>query len=118
MDGLSILQRLGGGRVIEDLGEALIVTAEEVVRTGKAGTVTLALKVSTKSAGDVMVMIEEQIARSAPKKDPKGAYFFAVGGDLHRSDPRQTTLDFRTVDRATGEIRDSDAGHDLREVSS
>lgn len=108
MDGLAILQRLGRGTVIPDLTDALNKTAEEVVATGKPGTVTLTLKVSTKSIGDPFVAIEESIARSAPKKDPRGAFFFAVEGGLHREDPRQSQIDFRTVDRETGEIRDRD----------
>ena len=118
MDALAVLQRLGGGRLIEEVAEHLKTTADEVVLTGKTGTVTITLKVSTKNQGDPMVVVEETIARSAPKKDPKAAYFYSLGGDLHKNDPRQTSIDFRTVDRETGEIRSTDDGHDLREVSA
>jgi hypothetical protein len=106
MDGLAILQKLGGGRLIDEMADALIKTADEVVATGKPGTVTITLKVSNKGIGDEFVMIEEQTARSSPKREPRGAYFYALDGQLYRDDPRQTRLDFRTVDRETGEIRE------------
>jgi hypothetical protein len=118
MDALAILQRLAGGYLIEELAAALTVTAEEVVATGKPGTVTLSLKVSTRNQGDPLIVVEEQIARAAPKKDAKAAFFYALDGDLHRDDPRQARLDFRTVDRETGEIRDTRGDNDIREVSS
>jgi hypothetical protein len=108
MDALTILQRLGSGKLMEELATALSVTAEEVVTTGKPGTVTLTLKVSNKQQGDAMVFVDEQISRTAPKKDPRGALFYAVQGDLYREDPRQGKLDFRTVDTNTGEIKDLD----------
>lgn len=103
MDPLATLQRLANGRLIDELCEALRVTAEEVVTTGKPGTVTVTLKVS-KAPTDLMVIVEETIARSAPKKDPRGAFFFAFEGDLFHADPRQAELDFRTVDTTTGEV--------------
>ncbi len=98
MDALAVLQRLGTGRLLEELHEALVTTAEEVVATGKPGTVTLTLKVSNNSQGDAMVMVRETVSRSAPKRDPRGAMFYALDGALHREDPRQAVMEFRTVD--------------------
>lgn len=46
MDALSILQRLGSGKLLEDIHEALTVTAQEVVATGKAAKVTVTLYTS------------------------------------------------------------------------
>ena len=106
MDALATLQRLGSGRLLEDLHEALLVAAQEVVDTGKPATVTVTLKVSNKSQGDPMVIVDETVSRSSPKRDPKGAFFFAVDGELHRDDPRQPRMDFRSVDPSTGEIRE------------
>ena len=97
MDALAVLQRLSGGQLIPDLAEALVLTADEVVNTGKPGTVTLTLKVSTKRAGDVVVVIDETIARRSPQRDPRGAYFYAVEGGLHSQDPRQTVMDLRVI---------------------
>jgi hypothetical protein len=106
MDALAVLQRLGSGRLLEDIHDALVTTAQEVVATGKAGKVTVTLNVSTMNQGDVLVTIEEMISRTAPKRDPRGAIFYAVDGALHREDPRQVRMDFRTVDTETGEIRE------------
>lgn len=117
MDALSTLQRLASGKLMDELYEALAKTADEVVVTGKTGTVTLTLKVSTKNQGDPFVIVEETIARSAPKKDPRGAYFFALDGELHKSDPRQTRLEFRTVDHETGEVREFRDETEMREAS-
>lgn len=118
MDAIAILQRIGRGTVIEDLAEAVVKASEEVVQTGKPATVTLALKVSNKSIGDPFVMVEEQIARSSPKKAPLGAFFYFFDGELHLDDPRQATMAFRAVDRATGEIREPDTVGTVREVGS
>lgn len=109
MDALGILQRLGAGRLLAELGEALAVTAEEVVATGKPGTVTVSLKVSTKSQGDPLIIVDEIVSRASPRRDPRGAYFFALDGGLYKDDPRQTHMEFRTIDPETGEIREPEA---------
>lgn len=105
MDPLSAIQRLGSGHTLEDLYDALTATAQEVVATGKPGQVTLTLKVSNKGQGNPLVIVEETVARTSPKKDPKGAIFYALEGALWREDPRQAHMDFRLVDTETGEIR-------------
>lgn len=101
-----MVQRLGAGHFLDDLNDALAATADEVVATGKPGTVTIKLTVSTKSPGDPMVMVDEAVSRASPKKDAKGALFFAVAGALHREDPRQVRMEFREVNVTTGELRD------------
>lgn len=106
MDALSIVQRLGQGRLLEELAEALAAAATEVVETGQPATVTLALKLSNHGQGDPVVIIAEQLGRTSPKRAPRGAIFWALGGELHHDDPRQTRMEFRTVDTATGEIRE------------
>lgn len=108
MDALSVIQRLGTGRLIEELVEALLATAEEVVTTGKPGKVTLTLAVSNKGQGDPLIIVDEVVSRASPKRDPRGAFFFSLDGGLYKDDPRQAKLEFRTVDRETGEIRDVD----------
>lgn len=113
MDALSVLRRLGTGRLLEDLADSLAVTAAEVVETGKPGVVTLTLKVSNKSQGDPLVVVDEVVSRRSPKLDPRGAFFFAVEGGLYKEDPRQVRMEFREVDAGTGEIRE--AGGDERE---
>ena len=116
MDALSVLQRLGSGRFLDEVLEALIATAEEVVATGKPGKVTVTFGLSTQEQGDPMVIIDETVGRTSPKKDPKGALFFAMGGELHKDDPRQAPLIFRTVDTTTGEMRDLNNDREERNV--
>jgi hypothetical protein len=107
VNALAILQRLdSSGRFFQDLEEALKETAEEVVQTGKPGTVTISLKVSNQGQGEPWITIDQQVHRSVPKKAPKGAFFFALEGELYKDDPRQTQMDFRTVESGGSEVRE------------
>ena len=118
MDPLSTLQRLGQGRLIEELHQALVATAEEVRETGKPGAVTLTLKVSNAAQGEPMMVITDQITRKSPSKAPRSAFLYAVDGELHREDPRQTRMEFRAVDVTSGEIIEpTDHAPEIREVS-
>ena len=105
MDSLSILQRFGSGELINDLAAALASVAEEVVATGNPGKVTIAIAISTQSQGDPVVIMTPAISRAMPKRESRGALFHALDGGLHRDDPRQIPLEFRTVDVGTGETR-------------
>ncbi|MFH0899054.1 MAG: hypothetical protein V2A73_00350 [Pseudomonadota bacterium] len=78
--------------------------------TGKPGSVTVKLTVSNEDQGDPLVIVSSTINRTTPKRDGRGAVFYAVDGELHREDPRQTKMDFRRIDTSTGEIRDIDDG--------
>jgi hypothetical protein len=106
MDSLSVLMRLGSGQLLDDICSALTATASEVVATGKDGTVTVKFKISTKGQGNALVTIDEQVARTSPKEDPKGAIFWAIEGGLFREDPRQQKMEFREVVTKDGELRD------------
>lgn len=116
MDALSILQRIGQGRLIEELAEALAGVADEVVASGKPGAVTLSLKLSTREQGDAMVQIEEKIARKVPSRAARGAFLYAVHGELHAQDPRQARMPFREVDRPEAQERLVDATPATREA--
>lgn len=120
MDALHILERLGGGHLIEEIHAALLDVSEEVVATGKPGTVTVTLKVShPKGADALLVVMDEEVKRTMPKTDAKGAMFYALDAELHASDPRQDPLPaFRVVDEGKGaELRETpDAGLEMREA--
>lgn len=107
MDPLSILQRLGQGRTLEELAEALASVADEVVASGKPGEVTLKLKLSTREQGDVMVQIIESITRKVPARAPRGSVLYAVYGGLHAADPRQERMTFREVERPAADVREA-----------
>lgn len=111
MDALGIVMRLGQGHLLEEFADALQRTAEDVVETGQAGTVTLKVKVSpTGEVGNPMVAFLEELSRSAPKRKPRGAFLFAVDGALHKSDPRQTAMDFRDVNHGAIDVRNAETG--------
>jgi hypothetical protein len=105
MDALSVLQRLGTRRFIDELGETLAEVGNEVTRTRKKGKVTVTFTLSPGADDGVSLVVNEEIKRTPPTKDSRGAFFFAVDGELHDGDPRQPALEFHTVlDRSTGEV--------------
>jgi hypothetical protein len=112
MDGLHVIERLGGGHLIDEIHAALLDVSEEVVATGKPGSVTITIKVShPKNADALLVVMDEEVKRSMPKNDPRGAMFYAHETELHERDPRQATLpEFRVVDEGGNkEFRTPDA---------
>lgn len=105
MDALSALQRLGRGQLIDDMYAAIVAVAEEVVATGKPGAITVKLTLKNEGGvGDPAIVVRETLTRTTPKRDPRGALFYALDGALWRDDPRQVRMDFRTVDTRTGEV--------------
>jgi hypothetical protein len=67
VDALTVIMRLGQGHLLEELVDALQRTADEVVKTGAGGTVTLTLKVlPLGEVGNPMVGVAEQIGLAKP----------------------------------------------------
>lgn len=120
METVAILDRVGGGRMLDDLVEAVLSVATEVVATGKPGQVTLALKITTSEQGDPMVTITESISRKTPVRSARGGFLFAVDGELHREDPRAPRLPgFRQVEPRNPEVRQAiERTATIREVTS
>jgi len=119
MDYAGILNRLGNGKFVQDLCEALATTGAEVVATRNSGTVTVTLTLSPAPGGvdEVMILVNDKIKRSAPSAKPGGAYFYALDGELHREDPRQTRMELRAVD-GQSELRiPEDRGSALKEIA-
>ncbi len=108
MDALAIITSLGQGHLLEELTDALQRTADEVVKTGAGGTVTLTLKVlPLGEVGNPMVGIAEQIGVSMPKRKSKGKIMYSHGGALHEDDPRQVPMEFRVVETAPAVVREA-----------
>lgn len=116
MDALGIVQRIGNGELIEDLATALAAVAADVVESGKDGSVTLTLKVSTRHAGNELVTVEDSISRKPPKRAGRGAMLYALDGELYARDPRQTEMQFRTVAGEAAEVRETTDGTAVREA--
>lgn len=106
------LRELRQGRTLEDLEEALgeIVRAVEI--TGKAGELTLKLKVRPPRKGSnasSYLTVEDDVVTKIPRRDREDTVFFPLAdGSLSRQDPRQGELALRGVptgvDPSTGEI--------------
>ena len=106
MDALTAIQKLAGGHFIEDLYKALTAVSSEVAERekGAKGSVAVTFAIS-KDSEEPMVSIQESIVRRMPKGSSRGAWYFALDGELLREDPRQTTLDFKVVDQPEPVIR-------------
>jgi hypothetical protein len=105
MDALATLQALARGRLFDDLCEAMMVVAEDVINTGRKGKVTLNLTIAQASPGEPSVIVVEEIKRTPPKKDPLGAILFIGDREFHRRDPRQPEMDFRVLEATPDEVR-------------
>jgi hypothetical protein len=117
MDALGTLQTLARGQLFDELCEAMIDVAEDVINTGRKGTVTLTLKLSQATPGEPSVIVAEEIKRTPPKRDPRGAILFIGDGEFHRHDPRQQQLEFRVLEEEPNVRRPPDEGQAVREAN-
>ncbi len=106
MDSYSVVSRLGGGHLIDEIAEALAAVAGEVVAIRKKGAVTIKLDVDVmKEGGERAVIVHEVVSKSPPKRDPLGALLYAQDGELHKEDPAQPSFEgFRTVESSDGTV--------------
>lgn len=89
-------QRRGG--LHQELSEMLAETVAAVTEHGKVGSVTMTLKI--KPAGDNMVQVFDDLKSKAPEGDRAPSIFYTdENGNVSRSDPRQTELPLRKVER-------------------
>lgn len=108
MDALAVLQRLGTKRFIDELAGVLADVGNEVVRTRRKGKVTVTFSLAPGADDGVSLQVNEEIKRTPPVRDSRGAYFFAIDGELHNADPRQPQMDFRAVEADAPEVRTPD----------
>jgi hypothetical protein len=117
-DVTGVLHRLGQSRALEEFAQALADTANEVSETGTPGRVTMTVEVRpTGQVGEPMVSMLERIKRVSPSKQPRGAFLFALGGELFVRDPRQPELPVRVVPEAQPLVRDEPDQAITREVT-
>lgn len=111
---LQVLQRLGGGKFLEDLADQLELASKDVLSAGQGATVTARFRLTPAAGSDIGIVVEESLARTTPKRKPRGAIFYSHDG-LHSEDPRQTRMEGfaivsgELVDTATGVIMDEPA---------
>ena len=108
----TILQINNGSTVVE-MNEELAKVVAAVRATGKAGSLTLTLKVMPASKGSTEVlMVESGVKTKLPERERGSTVFYATPENrLVRNDPRQQMLPLRVVDI------DSPA-RELKEVNS
>lgn len=117
MDGLSVAQRLGGGKFLDDLNFALTTVAEDVVVARTKGSVTVTFAIE-QIKDEPAVTILSQIKRGHPVPEAKGSIFYAVGdGKLDRNDPRQMTMHFDVVPSGLEVRTPPDAEAEIRRVA-
>lgn len=86
------------GMVSSELTELLNEVVRAVEHTGKAGTLTLKLKVYRPKNNSQVIQIADTVTANVPKFDRKESFWFTDGhGGLTRDDPNQTTLQFNNV---------------------
>lgn len=94
MDSLhALLRSLRRGNAIADLDDALAQLVASVRETGKAGTLTLKLRVEPADKDSRTVFVTDEIASKLPKREPgKSIFYIDHQGRLTRNDPDQPDL--------------------------
>jgi len=102
------LAQLRSGRTHEELTKKLAELSLAVQETGKAGSISLIIRLVPGKSGQVDV--EDKVDLKLPTFPRGGTLMFvAPSGALQRTDPRQETLPgIRSVDLETGEIRSAE----------
>lgn len=95
------LQQQRRGALHGELSEALHELLAAVKDTGKAGALTIQIKVKPAAKGNAeQVLISDLVKTTKPAVErPESIFFLDDAGNLSRSDPRQTELPLREVNR-------------------
>jgi hypothetical protein len=97
-DFADLIVEIGHGETHQRLTEDLAKIVQAVEETGLPGKMTITIKV--KRSGERTAMVDTQWKTDLPRHPaPASAYFFEAGGGLAKSDPRQTKLPLRDIDR-------------------
>ncbi|WP_404285408.1 hypothetical protein [Glutamicibacter arilaitensis] len=81
------------GRTHDELTETLHELIEQVTETGKAGSVTLTIKVEPDKKAEGVYRISDNVTTKIPQHDrPSRIYYKDKAGNLSRNDPNQEAL--------------------------
>lgn len=89
------------GATHEELSQGLHTLLEAVRDNGKAGSLTLTIKVSPVGRGDErqVIVTDAVVVKKPAGKRPESFFFLDDDGNLTRKDPRQPELPLRDVAR-------------------
>jgi hypothetical protein len=94
----AVLQELDSGATHAECSDALHDLVDRVRATGKKGTLTLKLTVTTHKGG--YLIVADDVAVKAPEPDRADSIFFVDrAGNLSRSNPNQPSLPLSAADR-------------------
>lgn len=81
------------GGLLTECSEALSEVTKAVMETGKAGSMTITLKVRRNADGESVEVIAPYVNKKVPRKDPQSTNFY-VGedGELLRDHPKQQEM--------------------------
>lgn len=81
------------GRTHDELTRLLAQVVLAVQNTGKAGGLTLTVKITPAKNVEGMVRVEDKVKATVPELDRPASMFFVSGeGELCLDDPRQTSM--------------------------
>lgn len=93
------LRSLRGGVLVDEASTALADLVNAVMESGKAGELTIKLRLTKASRGSGAIVIRDSIAVKRPADDVLETILYATPeGSLLTQDPRQQTLDLKKVD--------------------
>lgn len=95
-----ILRELRSGLTLDELSSAVAEVVAAVKSSGKAGEITLKLKVKPPKKGGISyLLIEDQIVVKAPRNDRGDTIFFPLADNsLSRLDPAQRQLELQVIE--------------------
>ena len=98
------LRHIGGGVFIDLASDKMAELVTAVDQSGKAGKLTLEIKVKKATRGGAMI-ITGSLKLTKPADEPMEAMLFATPeGNLVADDPRQVKLDLKQVPSAAADI--------------
>ncbi len=99
---LDFLREYRNGRAIDLISERLAEVTRAVDETGKAGEVTIVIKVKPDKGGGSGKTSSIVVKSKRPEYDiPEAVFFSDTEGNLHRTDPAQMDMPLAVV-RSTG----------------
>ena len=104
---IDLLHSFREGATAVELEKNLQALITSVRDTGKGGSLDLRIIIKPAATGNAVLVVEDKITLKAPVPPRDKAIYYATDDNLLiRDNPNQTTLPFKTVEKAAVEIKD------------